>query len=148
MDLLQPKDVEIKLQDGTFKTFVISKFPAVQGREIMAKYPTSHIPKIGDYGVAEEVMLKLTAYVGVRNDETGHIQTLGTMALVNNHIPDWEALGRIEWAMLEYNCSFFANGMNSDFFESIIQKAAPWISKTLTALLQQLSKTEKPPSKN
>jgi len=145
---IDPKDIDIPFQDGTSRTFVISKFPAIQGREIVTKYPISNMPKLGDYAVSEETMLKLMAYVGIRNEDNGTILPLSTKELVNNHAKDWEALARLEWAMMEYNCSFFAKGLTSDFFESISQKAVLLISQMLTDSSAASSKPEKPRSKN
>lgn len=145
--LLEPKEIAIKTQGDNGKIFVISKFPAVQGREIITKYPTSNIPKIGDYATSEETMLKLMAFVGVK-DDNGNILPLTTKELVNNHVPDWEALARIEWAMMEYNCSFFGKGLSSGFLESISQKAVPWVSRILTLLSEQLSKQARQASTN
>lgn len=137
--MLQPKEQSITLADGSEKTFILHKFPAVEGREIVTQYPLSALPKLGDYKVNEEIMLKLLSYVGVRNDDTGNVLMLTTRALVNNHVPDFEALMRLEAAMLEYNCSFFANGKVLTFFEAIAAKAQTLISKTLTDLLPQSS---------
>jgi len=145
MNLLQPKAVSIPLQAGGEKAFIISKFPAVAGREIIAKYPLSAVPKLGDYATSEEIMLKLMAFVAVETSP-GDFLPLASRALVDNHVPDYEALMRLEWKTLEYNCSFFQNGMNSDFFASIKAKAPAWISQTLTDLLQQSSQADKQPS--
>lgn len=142
--MLEPKSVPIKTQSGEEKTFVISKFPAVAGREIISKYPLSNVPKLGDYAISEETMLKLMAYVGVET-APGQTLPLSTRALVDNHVPDWETLARIEFEMLRYNCSFFSQGLNSDFFASIAPKLQQWISQISTALLAQSSPTEKQP---
>ncbi|MBC8653148.1 hypothetical protein GQR86_07550 [Providencia vermicola] len=56
--LIKPKEVAIKDVDGVEKIFVISRLPATVGREILAKYPLSNAPKIGDYEVSKEAMLK------------------------------------------------------------------------------------------
>ena len=140
--MLQPQDVEI---DG--KVYILSKFPAVAGREIVAKYPLSGMPKIGDYKVNEETMLKLMAYVGVRL-ESGTVLQLQTRALVDNHVPSWEVLAKLEWSMLEYNCSFFGNGRASTFLEGIAQKLPSMITSILMDLSLQLSAKNKQPSTN
>lgn len=140
--MLQPLDKEI---DG--KVFVLSKFPAVAGREIVAKYPLSGMPKLGDYKVNEETMLKLMAYVAVRLDNGTTLQ-LSTRALVDNHVPSWETLAKVEWAMMEYNCSFFGNGRASTFFEGIAQRLPSMITSILTDLSLQLSAKSKQPSTN
>ena len=134
--LIQPQDIEI---DG--KMYIISKFPAVAGREIIAKYPLSGLPKLGDYSVNEETMLKLMRYVAVPK-ENGML-ILNNRALVDNHVDSWETLAKIEMAMMEYNCSFFQNGRISTFLADVAQRLPQWITKTLTALSEQSSQKEK-----
>lgn len=137
--MIEPKEVII---DG--KAFVLSKFPAVAGREIIAKYPISGMPKLGDYKVNEETMLKLMSFVGVPIDPTRPLR-LTSQALIDNHVGNWETLAKIEIAMMEYNCSFFQNGRVSTFLNDIAQKLPSWITKTLTVLSERSSPTEKQP---
>lgn len=146
-ELIQPKEVEIETQAGEKRVYIVSKFPAVQGREIIAKYPLSAMPKLGDYAVNEETMLKLMAFVAVPRDEGAPLQ-LSTRGLVDNHVPDWETLARVEWAMMEYNVSFFGNGKGLTFFEAIAAKAQAYLSRTLTDLSAQLSQAAKQRSKS
>lgn len=143
--LLEPKEFPLTTSRGNTKTFILSKFPAIAGREIVAKYPVSNIPKVGEYAASEEVMLKCLSFVAVEVGEPVQQIRLTTRALVDNHAEDWETLARLEFAMLQYNCSFFQNGLNSGFFESISQKAAKWITPILTHLLGQLLDRAKPP---
>ncbi len=143
--MIEPKEIEVTTQKGETRKYIIAKFPAVQGREIVAKYPLSAMPKLGDYEVNEETMLKLIGFVGVPQ-ATGEPLMLSTRALVDNHIPDWETLARIEIAMMEYNVSFFGNGQASIFFERIARKLQTLTSEMLTGLSAQLSKAGKPPS--
>ena len=139
MHLLEPKEINI---DG--KNFILSKFPAIAGREIIAKYPLTGLPKIGDYQLNEETMFKLMAYVAVKINDIKI--PLNTPELINNHTGNWETLAKIEVAMMEYNCSFFQNGRVSTFLNDTAQNIPRWIIKTLTSLSLQLSPTEKPPS--
>lgn len=141
--MLEPKEFPAKGQDGKERTYILSKFPAIAGREIVTKYPVSNIPKVGDYTQSEEVMLKLMCFVAIKLDD-GRELALTTKALVENHVPDWEVLARLEWAMLEYNTSFLGQGKNSDLLGSISKKAVERISATLTPLLAQLLQAEKP----
>lgn len=145
-DLLQPEAVDIPLQSGESKTFILSKFPAIAGREIIAGYPLTGLPKIGEYKANEEIMLKLMSYVGVQLGDT--VVRLSTRALIENHVPEWETLARIEVAMIERNCSFFANGRASTFLAGIVQKGQASLIKMLTDLSGPLSKAAKQPSKN
>jgi hypothetical protein len=142
--MLEPKEVPIKLPDGNDKIYVLSKFPAVAGREIVAKYPIAIMPKLGDYQVSEETMIKLMAYVGVKLDN-GDTLMLTTRSLIDNHVTSWETLAKIEVAMMEYNCSFFGSGRASGFFDGIAQKLPPLVTKILTDSLQQLSAKNKQP---
>lgn len=150
--MLYPKDLPLPTptpdEPGRVTTFVLTKFPATVGREIVAKYPVSNLPKLGDYGVSEATMLKLMSYVGVRLDGRDEPMMLTSRALVDNHAGDWETLARLEWAMLEYNCSFFANGLSSDTLAGLVEKARPWISQMLTALSEQSSPAAKQPSES
>lgn len=140
--MIEPIEKEI---DG--KKYVLSKFPAVAGREIIALYPASGMPKMGDYKVNEETMLKLMAYVSVILPN-GQSLALSNRQVIDNHVPSWETLAKIEMAMMEYNCSFFRDGRLSTFLQDVAQKLPAWISKTLTALSEQSSPTEKQPSEN
>lgn len=140
--MIEPKELEVTDQTGKVRRFILSKFPAVQGREIVAKYPLSAMPKLGDYEVNEATMLKLMAFVGVPRD-SGEPLLLTTRALVDNHCGDWETLARVEMAMMEYNVSFFGNGKGSTFLEAITRKAQQFLTKTLTDLSAQSSPKEK-----
>ncbi|CNI76844.1 Uncharacterised protein [Yersinia pseudotuberculosis] len=145
--MLEPIEKEIPLPEGGTKTFILSKFPAIAGREIVTQYPTTGAPKIGDYKTNEALMLKLMAYVAVPIEGGSQIP-LTTSALVNNHVPDFETLMKLEWAMMEYNCSFFRNGVALGFLTGLTTKVQALITKTLTGLSQPLSEPTAPPSEN
>ncbi|MFA1586717.1 hypothetical protein ABZR37_13945 [Achromobacter ruhlandii] len=85
-DLIKPRVVMVKNRDGVEKAFTISRLPATAAREVIAKYPLSNIPKLGDYKTSEEVMKKLMSYVAV--DLDGREQRLTTEALIDNHVDD------------------------------------------------------------
>lgn len=144
-ELLEPKSFTVATQYKGEKTYTLSKFPAVAGREIVAKYPVSLMPKLGDYEVNEATMLKLMAYVAVETGP-GTQQRLENRTLVDNHVPDWETLARIEWAMIEYNTSFFGQGPGSTSFADFGLKLKAWITSTLTDSLAQLLAKAKQPS--
>lgn len=143
-NLLGMEEFEIDTAGGK-KTYVLSKFPATVGREIIVKYPTANAPKIGEYAVSEETMLTLMKHVGV-NVAEGGVLALNTRALVDNHVPDAETLLKLEVAMFRYNYSFFGNGKGLSFLEEFIAKLPQLISKTLTILSDQSSDQGKPPS--
>lgn len=146
MDLLEPSEFSVYDKNGKMRNFILSDFPAVQGREIISKYPVSILPKIGDYAVSEEIMLKLMSFVAAVVD--GKKIRLVTRELVDNHCGDAETLIKIEMAMMEKNCSFFRKGTASGFLEGIVLKALVKISEILTPLSAQSSPAEKQPSMN
>lgn len=146
-DLLQPKEVQITTQAGDVRTYVISKPPAIAGRELATQYPTANVPKLGDYKTSEELMLKLMSFVAIIRPD-GSYQRLSNRALVDNHVPDWETLAKLEVAMIEYNVSFFARGGLSGDWKERGAKAAGWIIKTLTGSLVRSLQEGAPPSKS
>lgn len=146
MPLLEPKEVTIKTLKGDDRGYILSKFPAIAGREIIAGYPLTGIPKIGEYKANEEIMLKLMSYVAVQNGD--NMLALTTRALVDNHVPDYETLVKLEMRMMEYNTSFFGKGEVFGFFGTIVQKGLASISPTLIPLLAQLSEVVKRRSKS
>lgn len=140
-DLIKPKEVEIKDCDGNVKTFVLSRLPAIPMREVMAKYPVSNIPKLGEYQASQEVMELLLRYVAVRVGEESDSREIQLVnkALINNHVTDGEQLLRIEYAMLQYNTSFFGQGDLSTFLRGLIAKHLPLIIQTVTDSLHASS---------
>ena len=108
LGFLKPKEITIADADGIDRTFIISRFPAVQGREIMAKYLSDKISDMKDYAFNAETAAKLMSFVAVKTGENKI--RLSTEALINNHVGDWETHFKIEQAMKEYNASFLASG--------------------------------------
>lgn len=137
-DLIKPKEIEIKDIDGETIKVIISRFPAITGREIIAKYPLSSIPKVGDYGVNEETMLKLMSYVEVIKP-TGNIR-LVSKALIDNHIPDGVSLYKIEFEMLKYNTDFLDKLGKSGFIDQLKAKIPTLAQSILNQSLAQLLK--------
>lgn len=108
MNYLEPKSITIACADGDTREFIIHKFPAIAGREILSQYPLTAAPKIGNYQENEKLMLKLMCYVhALDGDKT---VPLNSQLLVDKHIPEFETLMKLEWEVMQYNCSFFQNG--------------------------------------
>lgn len=143
--LLQPKEITIEFEGEELK-FNIGKFPATVGREIISKYPIANMPKIGEYQVSEEIMLKLMNYVERVYDD--HTQVLSNKALIDNHIPSWEVLIKIEAYVIDYNCSFFDLGKVLNSLKEWKALAQPKNIKTLMDSLVSLSQAGKQLSKN
>lgn len=125
--MLEPKELE-----GT--PYILSKFPATVGREIILQYPTSALPKVGDYATNEALMIKIMSYVGVTIEGRDEPLMLKTRALIDNHVTDAETLMKLEWAMMNHNFSFFGNGSLSGILDRVAAQAVKLIQKTLTDL--------------
>lgn len=136
--MIDEKSVEIR-----GKEYIISKLPATVAREVLFLYPSSNIPKVGDYPSSEKVMLLLMSYVGVRINDT--VMPLKTKELINNHISDAETLLLLEKEMFKYNYSFFQNGNASTFLTALEKRATIKGTEILTTLLERLSQAAKQP---
>lgn len=135
---IEPKTITLTSEGGVEKQYVISKFPAVQGREIIVSFPLSAIPKIGDYQTNEKIMLKMMLYVAAIK-ANGEQQILNSMDLVNNHVPDFQTLIKLEAALLDYNVNFSKLAKSLGSFGDLIAKLPPSISKILMDLSEQSS---------
>lgn len=147
MAFIKPISVMVKNLEGVEKPFIISRFPATVAREILAKYPTSNIPKLGDFATSKEAMFLLMRYVAVPLDD-GRELPLTTEALINNHVDDGEQLIRLEIEALKYNTSFFGLAGKSGTTTEKMEQLLPSIIKTLSPFLQQLSANTSQPSKS
>lgn len=145
--MLKPVDYTVEDMDGVSHTYTLTRIPATYAREIVANYPTSALPKIGDYEVNEKMMLKLMSYVYAHTANGGQ-QQLTSRALIDNHIPDWETLAKVEMAMVQHNTSFFSNGKSLAFLENLTQKAQAFVTQILTASSAPSSKTDEQPHTN
>lgn len=141
--MIQPID---KIIDG--KTYVLTKIPAIEGREILTQYPISAVPKVGDYKTNEVLMYKLLSYVGVRVDTMATPLMLSDKNLINNHVSNAVVLMTLEKEMLDYNFGFFFREKVSTFLGVIDQKLPTWITKILMGLSEQSQKAKEQPSTN
>ena len=143
--LIDPKEITINFEGEELK-FNISKFPATVGREIITQYPVSNIPKLGNYLESENIMLKLMQYVErVYDDRT---QPLTSKILIDNHVPSWEVLIKLEAYVLDYNCSFFELGKVLNSLKEWKALAKPKSIKTLMDSLVKLSQAAEQASKS
>lgn len=116
--MIEPKEIII---DGL--KFVIHKFPALIGYEIVSKYLPFLLSKSSDYDIKQPILFKIMKFVGVVLESHAQPLMLVTEALIDNHVKNWEILAKIESAIMEYNCSFFQEGRLSNFLEDIALKS-------------------------
>lgn len=136
-DLIKPRSVMVANRDGVEKEFIVSRLPATVAREVIAKYPLSNIPKLGDYATSEEVMKLLMGYVAVVID--GREQRLSTKALIDNHVDDGIQLLKLEVEMIEENTGFFGRGGQRGFLDCLLEKLLQSAMPMLTRFLEPSS---------
>jgi hypothetical protein len=149
-DLVQPKEISIMGWNGEEWKFILSKIPAWYGREICPQYyptmVTASLPKIGDYPRNADIALKMMNFVGIYAGDK--IIRLSTVALINNHVEDWEMQLMLENEMMGYNNRFFQSGKASNFFQGLFLTMLKKIFQMLTTFSEPSSQTEKQPSTN
>ncbi len=141
---LKSEEVTVKNAAGDEKTFIIHEIPAWEAREIIAQYPVSALPKLGDYKVNEAMARKMLAHVEVVTG-TGENLKLKTVELINNHC-DFVTLARLEGLMFTLNFSFFLQGPISSFSAIISQKAQAFLSSMSMGFSGQSSQKDAPAS--
>ncbi|HZZ80036.1 MAG TPA: hypothetical protein VFE62_16100 [Gemmataceae bacterium] len=151
MNLIEPKEISITDGEGKERKFHVSKMPAWDGLEIMARYPTSlltatAVPKLAEWEMIKDLQFRIMKYVAV--EINGQLQPLATQALIDNHTGDWECLARLIAEEVKYNNRFFRDGTISNFFAEAFRIALAKITETLTQSSAPSSPTRKPVSMN
>ena len=142
IDLIKPKEIKITDMSKVERTFRISRVPAVHGRKIFTQYVTTATPKIGDYSANQELMLLMMSYVEAKM-ANGEFIRLQNEELVNQHVGDWETLGRLELEMVKYNTDFFHPDRISTVLNGFSQTLPQKVIEMLNLYLAQLSEQAK-----
>ncbi len=139
--MIKPKTITVKDIDGQQREFIITRFPATDGMEILYKLPTSALPKIGDFDTLKEARNDIFKFVYVNIGDKD--MPLSTKALIDNHTGDAETAIKVMKEIIEYNYSFFQNGILSVFLERVAKKIPDIVQEILTRFSQQSSKRGK-----
>ncbi len=139
--MIKPKTITVKDIDGQQREFIITRFPATDGMEILYKLPTAALPKIGDFDTLKEARNDIFKFVYVNIGEKD--MPLSTKALIDNHTGDAETAIKVMKEIIEYNYSFFQNGILSVFLERVAKKIPDIAQEILTRFSQQSSKRGK-----
>ena len=142
MELIKPIEIDCKSIDGDEYKFIISRIPATYAREIITQYPVTGAPKIGNYEDNEKLMIKLMSYVKAVNKE-GVETRLTSRVLIDNHVVDFDVLGRIEYEMLKYNSNFFNIGKISKGLKGFESSTMQLVTQILTRFSAQSSQKSK-----
>jgi hypothetical protein len=140
-ELRCPKEVTIECQDGTTRDYIIGKPPATVGMKIAVNGGMSALPKIGDFPTFESSYFELLRYAEAKLAD-GRTIRLTTRELIDNHVPDWEALRRLVIELVKHNASFFQNGAALDFWQNSLQKVAQLVTRMSTDSSPSLSQTD------
>lgn len=140
--LLEPKEIEI----NGYK-FIISKMPCTVAQEVIFNLPTGLIPIISEFKKSEEQAFKMLAYCERVYTDKNNVP-LKSKAIIDNHVPDFDTLIKLEYECLNYNFDFFGNGRALDFLNKGISLAKSNVSEILTDLLDKLSARAKQPFGN
>ena len=141
--LLDPKKVEV---NG--KTFIVSKFPAFDGYEIMIRYIPVHLANLNaDFNKVKEMVLKVMKYVAVELPD-GTLVRLENEDLINNHLSSGEEIMDLTAQIMDYNTSFFNGGKGLTFYKRLENLATQKVTEILTAFAVNLSHKNKQPSGN
>ena len=139
--MIKPKTITVKDIDGQQREFIITRFPATDGMEILYKLPTAALPKIGDFDTLKEARNDIFKFVYVNIGDKD--MPLSTKALIDNHTGDAETAIKVMKEIIEYNYSFFQNGILSVFLERVAKKIPDIAQEILTRFSQQSSKRGK-----
>ena len=124
LGLLKPKQIEINGQE-----FVIGKFNAYDGEEIIGKLLIKAIDQLKDFTGFQEVCNKMLSYAAVRT-EKGYLRIINK-SVGEGHIQDWETKLELQGQLTEYNCSFLPEGTVSNFLKTFRQESHTLIIETL-----------------
>ena len=99
------------------KMFILSKFPAIAGREIITNILASAMPKVGDYKTNEKMMLKLMSFVAIQKPGMECPIRLVTDALIDNHAGNWGNIGENRSCNDGVQLQFFSERASIDFLK-------------------------------
>lgn len=123
------------------KKYVATKFRPTVGRRIVAGYPITMMPKVGNYDDNEALMVLLMSHVSVVT-ESG-LLPLTTIELINNHVPSWENLVEIEYKVLSFNCPFMSTDKLAPLTEMIKTLAAEHLADTIKSAMVMMGISQK-----
>ena len=129
--LLEPKEIEI---DG-FK-FIISKMPCTTAQEVLVNLPQGLIPILSEFTKYEKYIFKMLSYCErVYEDKS---VPLISKEIIDNNVPTFDVLYKLEFACLEHNYGFFGDGRALIFWNEVASLVKSNLSEILTDLSGKL----------
>ncbi len=135
--LLEPKSIEI----NGYK-FIISKMPCTVAQEVLLRLPAGLIPLVKNFSQSEEMAFKMLSYCERCYDGQPNVPLISKV-VIDNHVPDFDTLIKLEQECVSYNFDFFQNGKVWTFLTKIVSLAESKASGMLTDLLDKLLQADK-----
>ena len=146
---------ETNLIDAERKTFIsvkgkehkyfIGKIPWMGGgREVLAEYLPTALPRVGDYKRNEDLARILYANV-VAIDSDGNHFPLTTDSMINNHIPDVKVALELEAAAFDKSTDFLILGKVLEYRTAWSLTVESFIANLPTQLVKLLSGLDSQP---
>lgn len=136
--LIKPKEIEIENLDGEKLKFVIGRYPAVEGLELLALLPSNFASFSKQLPQLKPLILKILKFVSVvKTDDAGNQfeLELTTQELIDNNCTDATTLLKLCFESINYNTNFYkADGQS--LLESIIDKVMARVLTTIQTLTQ------------
>ena len=102
--MLEPKEIEV---GG--KTYIVYKFPAMQGVLLAGRVPVVMDPMFLDEAEKKRLWSDLFKFVAVPVP-SGNPIVLSTETLIDNHVGSWKNMHAIFKELMEHNEGFLAAG--------------------------------------
>jgi len=132
--LLEPKEVDINGHK-----FIISKMPCTVAQSVLFNIPTGLIPVISEFKRTEEQAFKMLAYCErVYTDGRANVPLISKQ-IIDNHVPDFDTLIKLEYECLNYNFDFFTRERVLTLLNQALSHAESRVSGILTDFLGKLS---------
>ena len=141
-NLIAPKLIEI---NGC--KFIISKMPCTVAQEVIVQLPAGFIPIINNFSKSQEMAFKMLSYCERVYDDRANVPLI-SKELIDNHVPDFNTLIKLETACINHNYDFFENGAVWNFLTKGLCRAESSLSKILMDSLDKLLQAEKQHSTN
>ena len=136
--LLEPKNIVI----NGYK-FVISKMPCTVAQEVLLRLPAGLLPLVKNFSQSEEMAFKMLSYCERCYEDKANVPLI-SKTVIDNHVPDFDTLIRLEQECIAYNYDFFQNGKVWTSLNKIVSLAESKASGILTDLLDRLLQAGKP----
>ena len=147
-NLIDAERKVFKTVKGEEVIYFIGKVPWMSGgREILAEYIPSGLPKVGDYKKNEDLARILYANAVAVDKDNNHYP-LTTDSMINNHVPDVKVAMELEAAVFDKSTDFLILGRLQEYRSAWSQTLDSLIANLPTQLQGLFSAPALPPSKS